>query len=164
MAKEQFKTIHGNIFETPSWLFEGLNSEFSFTHDLACNKENMKTKTGFSHPEYNSLEEEWHKVKGWLWLNPPYSPLKPWIQKAQEESLLGAKIVLLCPPITSTRYFSEVLPSEIRHILGRVPFILNGKEMKSNTSDSMILIYGPPKVSKISYVERESFRGTSKPK
>lgn len=156
--KKQFSTIHGNSFETPDWLFKSLDGEFNFTFDLACTRKNAKTENGFFYPETNSLDQDWHKIDGWLWLNPPYSPLKPWIKKAQQESLLGAKIVVLCPPILSTRYFSEVSPSEIRFIVGRVPFILNGTEMRANTSDSAVIIFGPPVMPKISYVERDHLR------
>ncbi len=159
MAKEQFVTMHGNSYETPQWLFDGLNKEFNFTLDLACTEENKKCPHGLTFPEYDSLKMDWHKLTdGWMWLNPPYSPLKPWIQKAQQESRKGAKIVVLCPPHVSTRYFSEIPPAQIRFILGRVPFVLNGEEQKGNTSDSCLLIYGPPVKPDIIYVERESLR------
>lgn len=119
MSKEAFKNIHGNVYETPKWLFDALDDEFDFQFDLACNKENAKC-TNFFTEEDNSLSKEWHKIgDGWLWLNPPYSPLKPWIVKAQEENRKGARIVVLCPPIITSRYFKEHLPSEIKFIVGR---------------------------------------------
>lgn len=155
--KEAFKNIHGNIFETPDWLFKSLNTEFNFTFDLACNVENAKCAKFYTEIE-NSMTQDWSKLEGWLWLNPPYSPLKPWIVKAQEENKKGAKIVVLCPPILSSRYFQKHLPSEIRFIVGRVPFILDGVEMKSNTHDSCLLIYDTKiRQPKITYVERASF-------
>jgi phage N-6-adenine-methyltransferase len=156
MSKEAFKNIHGNVFETPQWLFDSINSEFNFKFDLACNAENAKCKSYFTEEE-NSLLKDWSKIDGWLWLNPPYSPLKPWIVKAQDENKKGAKIVVLCPPIITTRYFQNHLPSEIRFIVGRVPFLLNGVEMKSNTSDSCLLIYDNKiRQPKITYVERNT--------
>lgn len=158
MAKEAFKNIHGNVFETPEWLFNSLDAEFNFTFDLACNADNAKCEKFYTERD-NSLAQNWHKLDGWLWLNPPYSPLKPWIVKAQEENKRGARIVVLCPPIISSRYFQEHLPSEIRFIVGRVPFILNGVEMKSNTNDSCLLIYDTKiRQPKISYVERDSYK------
>jgi len=158
MSKEAFKNIHGNIFETPEWLFQKLNDEFDFQCDLACLQENAKCDTYYTE-SVNSLEQDWHKIEGWLWLNPPYSPLKPWIQKAQKENSLGAKIVVLCPPIVSTRYFQDHLPSEIRFIVGRVPFLLNGAEMKANTNDSCLLIYDTKvRQPRVTYIERDSFK------
>lgn len=162
MAKEAFKNIHGNIFETPQWLFDSLNAEFDFKFDLACNEENAKTPNFFTE-KHDSLKQDWHKIDGWLWLNPPYSPLKPWIVKAQQENSKGARIVLLCPPIITSRYFQNWLPSEIRFIVGRVPFLLDGKELKSNTNDSCLLIYDS-KVRQplITYVDRDHCRKGAK--
>lgn len=155
MAKEIYRNIHGNIFSTPNWLFNYLNDEFKFTFDLAANKENAKCEKFFSEKD-DSLTKNWTSLPhGWLWLNPPYSPLKPWIEKAQLENQKGAKIVVLCPPIITTRYFQNHLPSEIRFIVGRVPFLLNGIEMKSNTNDSCLLIYDTKvRQPKITYIER----------
>ena len=163
MPKEAFKSIHGNVFETPQWLFDSLNREFAFTHDLACNQENKKCERFYTE-EDDALSREWHTLNGWLWLNPPYSPLKPWIEKAQKENSLGARIVALCPPIIFARYFQNRLPSEIRFILGRVPFFLNGIEMKSNTTDSCLLIYdNAVRQPLIKYVERDSYRQRGQP-
>lgn len=157
--KEQFKSIHGNIFATPQWLFDTLNKEFNFAVDLACNEDNKKCPIGLTE-RVDSLTVPWHRlsVGRWQWLNPPYSPIKPWIEKAQDEFQMGAKIVVLMPPIISTRYFSRVPPSEIRFIRGRIPFEKDGVAMKSNTQDSCLVIYGPPAISKISYVDREDFK------
>ncbi len=158
MAKEAFKNIHGNVFETPSWLFGSLNDEFGFSFDLACNDQNAKCGQYFTE-SHDSLSKDWHKIDGWLWLNPPYSPLRPWIEKSQKENRLGAKIVVLCPPIISTRYFSQHLPSEIRFICGRNPFLLDGVEMKSNTNDSCLLIYDTKvRQPKIQYIERQALK------
>ena len=158
MSKEAFKTIHGNVFGTPQWLFDTLNKEFEFSWDLACNDDNKKCENGYTEND-DSLKQDWHKLDGWLWLNPPYSPLKPWIVKAQAETKLGAKIVMLCPPIVTTKYFSEWLPSEIRFIVGRVPFLLNDVEMKANTNDSCLLIYEQKiRQPKITYIRRDELR------
>jgi phage N-6-adenine-methyltransferase len=156
--KAQFKTIHGNEFATPQWLFDSLNAEFNFTRDLAATRENAKCPL-YIPKEADSLHLDWSVFKGWLWLNPPYTPLKPWIEKCQIENQKGARIVALVPPFISARYFQKHLPSEIRFILGRVPFVLNGKEMKANTHDSCLLIYDTKiRQPKVSYVERDSLR------
>lgn len=157
MPKEIFKSIHGNVYETPLSLFKNLNDEFNFIYDLACEANNAKCKKFLSSERVNSLKVNWSKLgEGWLWLNPPYSPLKPWIEKSQLENSRGAKIVVLCPPILSTRYFQKHLPSEIRFILGRVPYILDGVEMKANTHDSCLLIYDTKiRQPKITYIDRD---------
>jgi phage N-6-adenine-methyltransferase len=152
--------LSSNEFQTPDWVFDPLHREFNFQYDLACREHNKKLEKGLCYPKVNSLDIEWHKLSdGWLWLNPPYSPLKPWIQKAQREFLLGAKIVMLIPPILSTKYFSAVMPAEIRYITGRINFIgSDGKEMTGNSHDSALVIYGPPVMPKVSYIAREELR------
>lgn len=155
MGKEQFKTIYDNEFHTPQWLFDALNMEFNFQVDLACTEQNKKCPVGLT----DSLNQPWRELSdGWMWLNPPYSPLKPWIEKAQSESLKGAKIVMLCPPLISSRYFSKVPPAQIRFILGRISFVRDGKEMPGNSADSCLLIYGPPVKPDIVYIERDSLK------
>mgnify|MGYP000240411688 CR=1 FL=1 len=157
--KEQFKTIHDNVFETPKWLFDSLNKEFDFKVDLACTKSNSKCDIGLYEEDVDSLEVDWHALSdGWMWLNPPYSPIKPWIEKAQSESRKGAKIVCLIPPIITTRYFSKIPPAQIRFIVGRVNFYRNGIEQVGNTSDSCIVIYSPPIKPDIVYVNRDDIK------
>ena len=158
--KKQFHSIHGNIFTTPDWLFDSLNKEFDFQWDLACEKNNSKCNQMLNSEKYDSLKVDWHKLcDGWLWINPPYSPLKPWIVKAQQENKKGAKIVVLSPPILSTKYFSEWLPSEIRLIVGRVSFAKDGVEMKSNTGDSCLLVFDTKiRQPNIVYVKRDEIK------
>lgn len=130
--------LSSNEFSTPDDFFNALNKEFNFQADLACNEDNKKCEVGL----YDSLNANWELIDGWLWLNPPYSPLKPWVQKAQRSYLHGAKIVMLIPPILNTKYFSEVLPTEIRFVVGRLKFIGADKiPMKSNSHDSCLVIY-----------------------
>lgn len=133
--------LHGNEYETPKDLFDKLNNEFNFIHDVACNSSNIKCSSGFTYPEYDALNTDW-PLGGWLWLNPPYKPLRPWIEKTQEQVLRGCKVVMLIPPVTlGCQYFSKVLPREMRFVRGRVKFLINGEPMKSNTRDSVVYIY-----------------------
>ena len=136
--KKQFHSIHGNIFTTPDWLFDSLNKEFDFQWDLACEKNNSKCNQMLNSEKYDSLKVDWHKLcDGWLWINPPYSPLKPWIVKAQQENKKGAKIVVLSPPILST----------------------DGVEMKSNTGDSCLLVFDTKiRQPNIVYVKRDEIK------
>lgn len=147
--------LSSNEFETPQHIFDYLNEEFDFQWDLACRKSNTKCINGLFVEEVNSLEEDWYKLSdGWLWCNPPYSPLRPWIEKAQQEFLKGAKIVMLVPPFLGSQYYSNVIPSEIRMIKGRIKFIgADGIPMKANTNDSCLLIFGPPVIPKLTYID-----------
>ena len=150
--------IHGNEYETPREFFEILNNEFNFVFDLACNEENIKTKYGYKHPYYDALSCDWPK-NGWLWLNPPYKPLRPWIEKVQEQVEKGAKVVMLIPPVTlGCKYFNKIIPKEMRFVSGRIKFLINGEPMKANTRDSVVLIYdGKPKETKTIWIQQTKY-------
>jgi phage N-6-adenine-methyltransferase len=160
VSKEEFKTIHGNDFSTPDWLFQTLHKEFNFQYDLAANASNKKLDKALIEGEVDALSVNWRDLSdGWLWSNPPYSPLKPWIEKAQLENNRGAKIVMLVPPIITSTYFSAHLPSEIRFIVGRVNFFRGGEEIKGNTRDSCLLIFDTKiRQPKIVYIKRDDLK------
>lgn len=141
MSKIEFETIRGNHYETPDYIFNYFDRMFKFDYDLAASENNRKLDKYLS-KEDDSLSYDWHTLtQRFMWLNPPYSPLKPWIQKAQKESKLGAKIVMLVPPILNTRYLAESLPSTIYFIVGRINFLLDGEVLKGNTKDNCVFVF-----------------------
>ncbi len=130
-----------NYFETPKNIFDCFNLNYNFAFDLSASADNSKCSNFYSEQD-NSLEQDWNKLRGWLWLNPPYSPLKPWVQKAQAAYKNGAQIAMLIPPILNTKYFSETPPTKILFIVGRIPFLNPDKQpMRGNSHDSCLIIY-----------------------
>jgi len=109
-------------WETPKDFFDKVNAKYSFTYDLACTPANQLCPNGL----YDSLIEDWHKLNGWLWLNPPYGRvLSIWVKKAYEESVLGAKIIMLIPARTDTSYWHNYIfnkAAQIDFIKGRLKF------------------------------------------
>lgn len=114
-----------NEYKTPKWLFDKLNKIYNFSYDLASNKNNTLCKNFFTKEE-NSLIQDWYKLKGWLWCNPPYSRqlLKLFYKKADEETQKGAKIIMLVPARTDTLYFHKYAYKkyEIEFLKGRLRF------------------------------------------
>ncbi len=112
-------------WETPLDFYKKLDVKYQFIFDLACSKDNCKAQNGFT-KEDNSLEQDWYKINGWLWLNPPYSKCKEFVSKAYYENLLGAKIVMLLPSRTDTKWFHNFVYKnpkvEIEFIKGRLKF------------------------------------------
>lgn len=140
-VKESQAGPSSNYFETPEAFFKKWNEKFNFQWDLSASDYNSKCKNFYSEQD-DSLSKDWHKIQGWLWLNPPYSPLKPWVQKAQQEYLKGARIAMLIPPILNTRYFAETQPTQIIMIVGRLAFLNPDKvPMKGNSHDSCLVLY-----------------------
>ena len=131
---------HKDDWQTPAYIYDPLNEEFSFTFDPCPLYHDVN--------KWNGLEIEW---KNSNFVNPPYSrKLKEqFIKKAVEESKNRKTCVMLLPVSTSTKIFHEIiLPNkkEIRFIKGRVKFIgINSYgEMVTNKCgmhDSMIVIF-----------------------
>ncbi len=57
-------------------------------------------------------------------VNPPYSRIKDWCQKAYNESRKGKRVVMLIPSRTDTQYWHDYImkAKEIRFIKGRLKF------------------------------------------
>jgi phage N-6-adenine-methyltransferase len=135
-----------DLWETPQWLFDKLDQEFHFDCDAAARYENKKclyhfndalTHQWFRSPEYGVKLEQFY-------LNPPYSKIAAFMQKAYEEAMKGATVVCLIPCRTDTRYWHEycMKASEIRFIKGRLKFTLNKAEQPySATFPSCIVVF-----------------------
>ena len=129
---------------TPKDFYNHLDSLYEFVFDLACSKDNCKTADGFTLLE-NALEQDWFQISldtdgGWLWCNPPYSKCKEFVDKAYSEMLLGAKIIMLIPSRTDTKWFHSFIYKqagvEIEFIKGRLKF---GEAKNSAPFPSMIV-------------------------
>ena len=97
--------------QTPEDLYIELDSEFHFTFD-PCS---LKSK-------FDGLKVNWGKS---TYVNPPYSDIKPWIEKAIEELKKGNKSVFLIPVRSNNQCWQLlILPnaSEIRFIETGVAF------------------------------------------
>lgn len=113
-----------------------------FSWDLAASKENTKCPDHFFTKEDDSLSQRWHELAGWLWLNPPYADIRPWVRKAAEESQHGAKLCVLVPSSTGANWWRDYVDG-----VAYTTF-LNGRITFEGTSDPYpkdlaLLIYAP---------------------
>lgn len=133
---------------TPQDFYDNLDEKYQFVFDLAASKENCKTSDGFTKEE-NALDQDWAIIthdciesglSGWLWCNPPYSMCKEFVDKAYSEMLQGAKIIMLLPSRTDTKYFHNFIYKKegvsIEFIKGRLKF---GDSKNSAPFPSMIV-------------------------
>ena len=127
-----------DMWATPQGLFEELNKEFGFTLDVCAVKENAKCEAYYT-PKDDGLSKEWTGV---CWCNPPYGKtVGEWVRKAHESSKDGAKIVMLLPARTDTKWFHQYIykKAEVRFIKGRLKF---GNSKNSAPFPSMIVVFG----------------------
>lgn len=137
--------------ETPPCVFDPLNAEFAFTLDAASSHQNRKcerhcTLDGFFIGEQRvtadtGLSLPW--VGDRVWINPPFSELRPWVEKAWRDD--GAEVVCMLLPNNRQEqpYWQDLIepfrdrPNSIlttRFIRRRRPFLHMGKGIGNRTS------------------------------
>ncbi|EMS9660193.1 phage N-6-adenine-methyltransferase [Klebsiella aerogenes] len=139
-----------DLWRTPPALFACLNAEFCFQLDAAAAAHNALCRK-FITAEQNTLETPWAdylSIPGYIWLNPPYSDITPFVKKAAAESDNQIGTVMLVPADTSVGWFKEAIEtaSEVRFITaGRLAFInpVTGKPVSGNNKGSMLIIWHP---------------------
>ncbi|AUJ81329.1 phage N-6-adenine-methyltransferase [Enterobacter cancerogenus] len=139
-----------DLWRTPPALFASLDAEFCFQLDAAAAPHNALCRK-FITAEQNTLETPWAdylNVPGYVWLNPPYSDITPFVKKAASESANQIGTVMLVPADTSVGWFKEAIQtaSEVRFITaGRLAFInpVTGKPVSGNNKGSMLIIWRP---------------------
>lgn len=139
-----------DLWRTPPALFASLNAEFCFQLDAAAAPHNALCRK-FITAEQNTLETPWVdylSIPDYVWLNPPYSDIMPFVKKAAAESANQIGTVMLVPADTSVGWFKEAIQtaSEVRFITaGRLAFInpVTGKPVSGNNKGSMLIIWRP---------------------
>lgn len=141
-----------DMWQTPPQIYSHLDAEFSFSVDLAASSVN-RLHDNYITAEMNTLGIDWAGMFGrsWGWLNPPYSCIGGFVEKAIEQQEKGFGTVMLVPSDTSVGWFTLALTSvsEVRFITGgRLSFIRadTGKPVNGNNKGSMLLIFSPHKI------------------
>lgn len=124
---------------TPLDFFNVIKEEFAPQWDLAAHRYNTKCDNfisldGLKLPEQSrfpiqadSLAYPWYTLSdGWLWLNPPFAKIEPWVAKAYMERLKGAKILVLVPASVDSNWFEDWVENkatEVRFLNPRLKFV-----------------------------------------
>ncbi len=106
-----FITLNNHLSRTSTapWLFSAFDAEFNFSIDLAATKQSAKCPVFFT-PEQDALKQDWlasshSPATGWL--NPPYSNIFPWIEKAREEQQKGFTTCFFVFADSSSRWWPQ---------------------------------------------------------
>lgn len=140
-------------YGTPKSFINAVEKRFGpIAFDLAASKENAKAKDFYT-IEDNSLEQDWTKLRGNLWLNPPYKNIGEWTKKCMEtiQNPTGdfskawrgeiPTILLLVPASVGSNWFRDyVQGNEIHFINPRITF--DGAE-DPYPRDCMLVQYSP---------------------
>jgi len=135
-------------WQTPQWLFNWINEKFNFDVDLAANYDNCKVDLYLDETD-DALNRGWLQYGQTGWLNPPYSKIKPWLEKAWIEAQKGFVTVALIPTPNGESHYGDYVfgkASEIIFINGRIGFEMpNGdgtaKPVNGNSRGSCLVIY-----------------------
>lgn len=106
------------IVETPWELIDAVEKRFKrLSFDLAAGRSNVKVR----HPDrgktirqsyfdasQDSLTQAWYRLKGNLWLNPPFGDIAPWAEKCAATGLgnHGIHIFFLIPASVGSNWWA----------------------------------------------------------
>lgn len=126
----------------PEFLAAVMNRlDADFTWDLAASHENAITDHYYTE-EDDSLEQDWSALAGWLWLNPPFAHIEPWVRKADEASQQGAHIAVLVPASVGSNWWRRWVAGRayVSFLTGRLTFV---GETTPYPKDCALLLYTP---------------------
>jgi phage N-6-adenine-methyltransferase len=119
----------------PDGEFHVLNQRFRFTVDAAASPRNARLPR-FWTKETDGLAQPW--VGERIWCNPPYSQIRPWVEKAWAET--GASLVVMLLPANRTEqtWWQDLIepyrdragyPLRVEFLPGRLRFLKPGQPM-----------------------------------
>lgn len=79
--------------------FLPLHQRFMFTIDAAASRDNARLPRYWTRDE-DALVQSWAGER--VWCNPPYSNIRPWVEKARHEFLHGCPLVVMLLPANRT--------------------------------------------------------------
>ena len=138
--------VYRDLWRTPNYLFAWANKEFGpFDIDLAATAKDSKCDKYYTE-EDDALQQTWHGDDFRGWLNPPYSKIHPWVEKAIVEADHGFRTAMLIPTFNGEPRDKLIVDNatEVVLIEGRVQFKGAHLDVKpsSNPRGSMLVYFG----------------------
>jgi len=119
-------------------VFDPIHARFGFTVDAAASKENAKLKRYWTTDD-DGLSQNWEGER--VWCNPPYSCIRPWVEKALSQKK-GLVVMLLPANRTEQAWWQDLIEPtrddmsgnlRTEFVRGRIRFIAKGdNEIKPN--------------------------------
>lgn len=116
------------VHSTPREFLTAIEGRFDLVYmDLAATERN-KVVWRFISKKQNSLKQDWKKLlKGKMgYLNPPFDPMRPWVEKIVEEYHKGTRFVVLSQASIDSNWFWQMFPCCAVYALSpRIKFVGN---------------------------------------
>jgi phage N-6-adenine-methyltransferase len=137
-------TVSEQCVQTPDNFMSVIRAVYGdIAMDLAANHENRQAYA-YIPKEVDALKQSWASINNsqnrWLWCNPPFENIFPWVKKAAEESLFGARILMLLPASVGTVWYGKYVMNiayEV-YLRQRIKFV---GHTNTYPKDLMLLIY-----------------------
>ena len=132
-------------YATPAEFIDAVVDRFGpLAYDLAADATNHKAASYFT-AEQDSLKQDWTRLRGNLWLNPPFCDIAPWAAKCAEtchEMVMGDRILMLVPASVGSNWF-------LQHVYHRALVIALNPRMSFDgkapfPKDLILAAYGRP--------------------
>lgn len=119
---------------TTAEVFAPLNDRYRFTVDVAAAAHNTKCDRYYDRTA-DGLAQSWAGER--VWCNPPYSSIRPWVEKAWAEHVHAELVVMLLPANrTEQAWWQELVepyrdsagsPLRVEFLSGRLRFLAPGQ-------------------------------------
>jgi len=131
-------------YQTPRDFLDAVKNKFgvkAWAWDLAADGSNRVTFErnnyfGPDHPRFrDALVQDWTKLRGDLWLNPPYADIEPWAEKCAEldcdsfsvDSIgLPRRIFFLVPASVGSNWWADHVHGKARIVFPRPRLSFDG--------------------------------------
>lgn len=129
-------------YQTPPEFMDAARTRLAiptFTWDLAADDANKQAPFFYTEAQ-NSLIQDWDSCGGWLWLNPPFGNIAPWVAKAA--SCKESYIALLVPASVGANWWRDHVEDHAYQLFlnGRIQFV-GAKD--AYPKDCALLLYTP---------------------
>lgn len=127
---------------TPKEFLEAVCDRFvieQFVLDVAASADNAIAPNYYDEAD-DGLKQVWW-ADGWTWCNPPYANIRPWVEKAWNESLAGAQVAMLIPASVGANWWRDWVhdKAHVWFLNGRLSF----DGIAPYPKDLALLIYTP---------------------
>ncbi|OOH89515.1 adenine methyltransferase [Pasteurellaceae bacterium 15-036681] len=145
-------------YRTPLYVFEWLNQRFNFTVDGCADEQNSLMccyigKEGMAENfldfDHMDLISEMCDSNLRFFVNPPYSDVTPFLQRAKALRDLGFLVVVLLNNDKSTQWYQNHVHNVANEVIdiigGRISFLhpVTKEEVKGNSKGQMVVVFDP---------------------